>query len=147
MKFTWMFHTYFAIMRLFFSKSKSSANTLLPTLCKTLYTSSVKFPASTSEHSSKSFFQPPVICKMASTYCILYRAKQGVAGGCHIWAVSRMRKNSPSHFCYCLTCSQAGVRLGIVVKEKDVCRVPVRKNSPMCCLRMSEVSLCRSWGL
>jgi hypothetical protein len=31
-----------------------------------------------------------------------------------------MGKNSPSYFCDCLTCAQAGVRSGIVVKEKDV---------------------------
>jgi hypothetical protein len=31
--------------------------------------------------------------------------------------------------CYCLTCAQAGVRLGIVVKEKDVFRVSVRTKS------------------
>jgi hypothetical protein len=35
--------------------------------------------------------------------------------GCQIWAVSRMGKNSPSHFCDCLTCAQVGVRPGIVM--------------------------------
>jgi hypothetical protein len=32
-------------------------------------------------------------------------------------------------FCYCLTCAQAGVRLGIVVKEKDVFRVSFKTTS------------------
>jgi hypothetical protein len=41
-----------------------------------------------------------------------------IVGGCQIWAVSRMGKNSPSHFCSCLMCAQAGVRLGNV-KGKD----------------------------
>jgi hypothetical protein len=50
-------------------------------------------------------------------------------GGCQIWAVSRMGKNGPFHFWECLTCVQAGVRLGIVVKEKDVFRVSVKTNS------------------
>jgi hypothetical protein len=50
------------------------------------------------------------------------------AGGRQIWAVSRMGKNGPSHSCDCLTCAQAGVRLGIVVKEKDVFHVSVRTN-------------------
>jgi hypothetical protein len=47
---------------------------------------------------------------------------------CRIWAVSRMGKNSSSRFCDCIICAQAGVRLGIVVKEKDVCHVSVRAN-------------------
>jgi hypothetical protein len=42
-----------------------------------------------------------------------------VVRGCQIWAVSRIRKKSPSHFCDCLTCVQADVRPGTVVKEKD----------------------------
>jgi hypothetical protein len=45
---------------------------------------------------------------------------------CQIWAVSRMGKNSPSHFCDCLMCVQASVRLGIVMKEKDIFHVSVR---------------------
>jgi hypothetical protein len=49
--------------------------------------------------------------------------------GCQIWAVSRMRKKSPSHFCDCVTCVQAGVRPGIIMKEKDVFHVLVRTNS------------------
>jgi hypothetical protein len=43
--------------------------------------------------------------------------------------VSRMGKNSPSHFCDCLTCAQVGVRPGIVLKEKDVFHVSVGTNS------------------
>jgi hypothetical protein len=45
-----------------------------------------------------------------------------------MWAVSRKGKNSSPHFCDCLTCAEAGVRPGIVVKEKDVFRVSVRTN-------------------
>jgi hypothetical protein len=52
---------------------------------KLLYTSVVKFPASTSEGITETLFQFVVICKI-------------VVGGCQIWAVSRMAKNSPSHF-------------------------------------------------
>jgi hypothetical protein len=37
-------------------------------------------------------------------------------------------ENSPSHFCYCLTCAEVCVRPGIVVKEKDVFNVSVRTN-------------------
>jgi hypothetical protein len=47
-------------------------------------------------------------------------------GGCQIWAVGRIWKSSPSHSCDCLTCAQAGMRPGIVVKEKDVFHVSVR---------------------
>jgi hypothetical protein len=50
-------------------------------------------------------------------------------GGCQIWAVSRLGKNSPSHFCDYLMCEQSGVRPGIVVKEKDVFHVWVRTKS------------------
>jgi hypothetical protein len=39
-----------------------------------------------------------------------------------------MGKNNPSHFYVYLTCEQAGVRPGIVVKEKDVFHVSVRTN-------------------
>jgi hypothetical protein len=50
-------------------------------------------------------------------------------GGCQVWAVSRTGKNISSHFCDGFTCAQAGVRPGIVMKEKDVFNVSVRKNS------------------
>jgi hypothetical protein len=43
-------------------------------------------------------------------------------------AVNRMGKNSTSRFCDCLACAQAGVRPGIVVKEKDVSPVLVGTN-------------------
>jgi hypothetical protein len=51
-----------------------------------------------------------------------------VVGGCQIWAVSRLGKKNPPHFCQCLVCSHACVRPGIVVKEKDVFHVSVRTN-------------------
>jgi hypothetical protein len=38
-------------------------------------------------------------------------------------------KKSPSHFCDCLTCEQAGVRPGIVMKEKGFFPVSFRTNS------------------
>jgi hypothetical protein len=116
-------------MRLFFHKVIIIFNTLFSSLSKTLCTSVVKFPASTSVHTTETLFQFIIMCKMAPTQCILYRSKQVTVGGCQIWAVSRMGKNSPSHFCDCLTCAQAGVRLGIVVKEKDVFHVSVTMNS------------------
>jgi hypothetical protein len=43
--------------------------------------------------------------------------------------VHRTGKNSLFHFCDCLTCAQAGVRPGIVVKEKGVFQVTFRTNS------------------
>jgi hypothetical protein len=61
--------------------------------------------------------------------CILYSTKQVVVEGCQIWAVSRMGKNGLSDHCDCFTLAQAGVRPGIVVKEKDVFHVPVRMTS------------------
>jgi hypothetical protein len=51
-----------------------------------------------------------------------------VVKGCQTWAVSRMGKNSPFHFCDCLTRAQAGVRLGIVM-DMDVLYISVRTNS------------------
>jgi hypothetical protein len=109
--FTWKIHTYFALKRLFFHKI-FIFNTLLPNLGKTLYISVVKFPASTSQHMTKTLFKFAVICKMASMWCIPYKDKRVAVGGCQI----------------CLTHAQAGVRLGIVVKEKDVFGVSVRTN-------------------
>jgi hypothetical protein len=50
MEFTWMFHTSFAIMRLFFHKASIIFNTLLPTLSKMLHTHVIKFSALTLEH-------------------------------------------------------------------------------------------------
>jgi hypothetical protein len=120
--------TSFAVMRLFFHKVSVIFNTLLPMLSKTLYTSAVKFPASTSELITQTLFQFAAICKMASMQCIPYRAKQAVVGRCQIWAVSGMGKNSPSHFRDCPTYAQAGGRPGIAVKEKDVFHVSVRTN-------------------
>jgi hypothetical protein len=52
-KFTWMIHTSFAIMRLFFHRVSVIFNTLLPTFSKTLYTTVVKFPILTFEHIMK----------------------------------------------------------------------------------------------
>jgi hypothetical protein len=49
-KFTWVIHTSFAIMRLFFHRVSIIFNTLLPLLSKMLYTGVVKFPASALEH-------------------------------------------------------------------------------------------------
>jgi hypothetical protein len=49
-KLTWIFLISFAITRLFFHEVFFIFNTLLPTFIKTLYTSVVKFPASTLEH-------------------------------------------------------------------------------------------------
>jgi hypothetical protein len=68
-------------------------------LSNTLYTRFVKFLASISEPITKTLFQFVVICKMASMWCILYSVGQALVGGCQVWAVSRMGKNSPSHFC------------------------------------------------
>jgi hypothetical protein len=50
-----------------FPQSLCYFHTLLPTLSKTLYTSVVKFPASTLDHITKSLFQYFIICKMVST--------------------------------------------------------------------------------
>jgi hypothetical protein len=66
---------------------------------------------------------------MAPTQCILYRAKPAVVRGCQIWAASGPGKNKATHFCDRHTCAQAGVRPGIVVKEKDSFRVSVKTNS------------------
>jgi hypothetical protein len=66
MKYTWMIYSSFAITRLFFHKVTFIVYTLLPTLSETLYTSVVKFPASTLEHIKETFFQFIAICKMAS---------------------------------------------------------------------------------
>jgi hypothetical protein len=56
-KFTRMFHTPPAIMRLFFHKVFTIFNTRLPMLSKMLYTSVVKFPDSTPTCVTKTLFQ------------------------------------------------------------------------------------------
>jgi hypothetical protein len=66
MKFTWMIHISFEIMRLFFHKV-AIFNMLLPTLKKVLHTIIVKFPVSTSEYIMKTLFQFVVICTMVFT--------------------------------------------------------------------------------
>jgi hypothetical protein len=58
---------------------------------------------------------------------MFYKAKQLVVGGCQIWAVRRIVKNSPSNFCDLVTCAQGGVRPRIVVKEKGVFHASVRR--------------------
>jgi hypothetical protein len=50
MKFAWMIHSFFAIMRLFLYRVFVIFNILLQTVSKMLYTNVVKFPASASEH-------------------------------------------------------------------------------------------------
>jgi hypothetical protein len=59
---------------------------------------------------------------------ILYRAKEVVVKGYHIQAVNRMMMKSPSHFCECLTCAQAGVRTSTVMEE-GIYHVLVTMNS------------------
>jgi hypothetical protein len=71
-------------------------------LSRMLYTILLKSPASTLEH-MKTMFQFVVICKMVSMFCIIYGAKEMAVRKCQVWAVSRMWKNSPSHFCDCIT--------------------------------------------
>jgi hypothetical protein len=65
-KVTWMIHTSFAIMMLFFQKVPIIFSTLLPALSKTVYTSVVKFFASISEHITTILFQFVVVSKVAS---------------------------------------------------------------------------------
>jgi hypothetical protein len=119
-----MNHTTFADMRLFFHNASVIFNTLYQTWVRryipVLQNPLIRFLST----SPKTLFQFSSICKMASTYCIHYRAKQMAVGGCQIWAVSRTGKNSPSQFSGCLTCTQAG----IVVKEKDVFHVLISTN-------------------
>jgi hypothetical protein len=66
MKFRWMFHISFAIMRLLFDKVSIVFNALLPTLSKTPYSSVVKFLDSTLKLFTKTSFLFFVTCKMAS---------------------------------------------------------------------------------
>jgi hypothetical protein len=54
-----------------------------------------------------------------------------------------MGKNSPRHLFSCLTRGQAGVRPGIVVKEKDVFHVSVRTDCRVRCRGLFKVSLYR----
>jgi hypothetical protein len=128
MKFSGTIDTNFANIRLFSHNVSFIFNKLLPSLNKTLYNSVVKLSVCTSERITETLFQFVCICKMASIYFFLYRDKQVAVRGCQVWDVSRMEKNILSHFCDCLTSAQASVRLGIVVKEKDVCNVSVRPN-------------------
>jgi hypothetical protein len=126
MKVTWMIYASFPMMRLFFHKypSFSTFNTLFPTLSTMLYTGVVKFPALLRSGSRKLFFSSLSSAKWLphSENLFLHRIKQVTVGRCQMWAVSRLGKNSASHFCDCLT----RVRPGIVVKEKDVFHVSVR---------------------
>jgi hypothetical protein len=82
MKFTQMIHTCFSIIRIFFQKVSFIFKTILRTSSKTLYTTVVKFPASTHhKHITKTLFQFIFMCKMSSTQCVHYRAKQVLVGG------------------------------------------------------------------
>jgi hypothetical protein len=98
-------------------------------LSKTLYTSVVKFPASTSEHIMKTLFQFVAMCKMLSHVANTLQGQTGCSRrmpdvGCEQDGEEHRRLR----FCDCLT-RAAGVRPGIVVKEKDVFHVSVRTNS------------------
>jgi hypothetical protein len=116
-KFTWLIHTSFCNYQAILHQFEDT----LPTLSEMLCTSVVKFPASTSEHIRKIAFNLLSSAKWRpSSACILYRGKQEVPAGCEVWAVSRTGKKVH----VCASC----VRLGIVVKEKEVFHVSVRKN-------------------
>jgi hypothetical protein len=141
----WMIQACFPVMGLYFHKFFVIFNTLLPALDKTLYTNVVKSPASTSERiaSRKLCFS-----SLASAKWCPHSAS---VTGPNRWfrrvqdlGYEQDGENSPSHFCVFLTCSQAGVRPGIVVKEKDVFGVKVSTNSTDA-LSQFKVSLYRSW--
>jgi hypothetical protein len=127
-KSTWMIHTSFAVVRLLFHKDYHF-NTLCQhwvRCCISVLKNSVPRLQSTLQKFSFSLLSS---AKRACMYYILYRAKQMIVGECQIWAVSRMGKNNRFCFCDCLKCVQVGVRLGNIMKEKDIFYVLVRINS------------------
>jgi hypothetical protein len=77
MPFTWMIHTSSVIMRLFFHSSSFIFNTSWPKLSKTLYTTLVKFRASTSEHITKTV---SIRCHLQSGVHVVHPV-QGHTGG------------------------------------------------------------------
>jgi hypothetical protein len=60
---------------------------------------------------------------------MLHRTKQLVVRRCQTWVMSRMGKNSPSHFCDCLMYAQTDARQSTVMKKKGVFHVLTRTNS------------------
>jgi hypothetical protein len=126
MKFTWIIHISFKMMRLFFHEVSVNLNTLLPTLSKTL-------------HIMETLFQFVVICKMAPRECVPYRAKLVAVGGCQVWAVSRTGKNSPSHFCKLVW----GRALSWRRRTSSVFRLG--RTLQMRCCSLFKVSLYRLW--
>jgi hypothetical protein len=76
-KFSWMIHTSFAVMMLFFHKVSVIFNTVLPTSSTKLYTIVAKFPASTSEHIAKTL---SIRCRQQNGVQVV-RHLQGQTGG------------------------------------------------------------------
>jgi hypothetical protein len=143
LKFTWIIHTSFAVMRLFFHRVFVIFKTLLPTLTKMPYTSVVILSVLTPEAYHKNFVS--VACHLQNGIHVVH-CLQGQTGGSHRLpglGCEQNGKKSPSHF-WIASCVQAGVRLGIVRKE-DVFHVSVRTNCLDVLLQFVKVSLYCLW--
>jgi hypothetical protein len=91
MKFTLMIQTSFAILRLLFHKISTIFNTLLPTMCKMLYTNVIKLPSSTLEHIMKTV---TIHCHLQNGIHVVH-SLQGKIGGTHI--TIKTTKQTESH--------------------------------------------------
>jgi hypothetical protein len=126
-KYTSMIHTFSGIMRLFSHEVSANINKLLPTLGKTLYSSAVKFPASTSQHLAKLCFNSLSFTKWRPRSASFTGPNGWQSQGA--WCGLCAARGRTVH----LVSAQAGVRAGTVVKENGVLYVSVRTNSTNVC--------------
>jgi hypothetical protein len=82
MKFTYIMGASITKLRLFFHTVFFIINTLFPPMRETLYDHCVKLFAEALEHFTHAVFQLVVICKMASSECVLHGAKKTDVRGC-----------------------------------------------------------------
>jgi hypothetical protein len=82
---------------------------------------------------------------MVPTYCILYRAKQVVVGGCQIWTVSRTGKNGPYHFCVALPVRKLVWGRALSWRRRTSFMFRLGRTLRMRYLSLCKVFLYRSW--
>ena len=111
-------------MWLFFHIVSINCNALLPTLSQELYTDDIVKLVTISETVVNLFHRSIVTLKVYPCNPFFSRPKRCLSR-CKIWTISRMGEDGPSQGRSCLSCVQAGVKPGVVMKEKHRIHVSV----------------------
>jgi hypothetical protein len=96
--------------------------TRFPPLPETLYAGRVKLFAEASELFKHAVFEL-VVCKTASSECVLRGPKSGTSEGAKTGTFGRMRENILPHFGNWYFCAQSGVLSDLMMQEGELIRI------------------------